>query len=30
MKWAGMFKDDPTFVPMMKEIYEERAGDYDE
>lgn len=30
MKWYGMFKDDPTFVPMMKEIYKDRAGEYDE
>ena len=27
---AGVFKDDPTFVAMMKEIYKDRAGDYSE
>ncbi|MBI3920695.1 MAG: hypothetical protein HY318_04690 [Armatimonadetes bacterium] len=30
MKWAGMFKDDPMYLPMMKEIYKERAGGYEE
>lgn len=30
MEGLGMFKDDPTFVPMMKEIYKDRSGVYDE
>jgi hypothetical protein len=30
MKWAGIFADDPTFVPMMKGIYKDRAGAYEE
>ena len=28
LEGLGMFKDDPTFVPMMKEIYRDRAGEY--
>jgi hypothetical protein len=27
---AGIFKDDPTFLDMMKEIYRDRAGEYTE
>lgn len=30
MKWAGTWKDDPTVVPMMNTIYQDRAGEYRE
>lgn len=29
-QFFGCCRDDPTFLPMMREIYKHRAGSYDE